>query len=185
MRSGDKGHRGCKGQQERNQILGCLGGPCGPENPVLVGRPHLRMESEAAPFLFHDQPPLSAGLPGLPFPLLSPTAPEAKRGRHVYICHHSETQEYSLSHWPRAPAAASGGLSTHVGAVLRLQLEFVAETGKEPYHEPSQPSDIPAQRLPREKQQEGRGNRGTQATFQPLRDLQTGAFHQGLLDRTL
>ncbi|KAH0511546.1 Beta-crystallin A3 [Microtus ochrogaster] len=99
MRSGDKGHRGCKGHQERNQVpqrwrrqirltnSGESGWSPWPENLVLAGRPHLRMESEAAPLpvscqgwtrqglVGKDQSPLPTGLPGLPFPLLSPAAP--------------------------------------------------------------------------------------------------------------
>lgn len=197
MRSGDKGHRGCKGHQERNQVRqrwrreirltnpGESGWSPWPENLVLVGRPHLRMESEAAPLpvscqgwtrqgLVGKDWSLPTGLPGLPYPLLSllllcscnrgALGPGQGRALCLHVpvgglkAHHSEIQEYSSSHWPSPSAAISGGLYTHVGAVLRLQLEFVAETGRDPYHEPSQPADIPARRQPREKQQGGRGN---------------------------
>lgn len=145
------------------------------------------MESEAAPLpvscqgwtrqglVGKDWSLLPTGLPGLPFPLLSPVAPALLQPRllrtwpreralclHLPVgglkAHHSEIQEHSSSHWPSPSAAISGGLYTHVGAVLRLQLEFVAETGRDPYHEPSQPAYIPARRQPREKQQGGRGN---------------------------
>lgn len=166
MRSGDKGHRSCKGHREMNQVLEMsrsqirltnsgesllqrMDGPSGPEN--LVGRPHLPMESEATPLpvscqgwtrkglIGKSQPPLSSGLP---FPLLSLSVqvPQdlTKGGREPYIClsglkvHQPEIQEHSSSHKPSAPAALSGGLHTHVGAVPRLQLEFVAETGRGP-----------------------------------------------------
>lgn len=193
MRSGDKGHRGCKGHQERNQVpqrwrrqirltnSGESGWSPWPENLVLAGRPHLRMESEAAPLpvscqgwtrqglVGKDQSPLPTGLPGLPFPLLSPAAPVLlqprllrKRARCLHLpvgggtlkAHHSEIQEYSSSHWPSPPAAISGGLYTHVGAVLRLQLEFVAETEEIlTMNLPSLPTFQHGGRQPREKQQ--------------------------------
>lgn len=140
-----------------------MDGSSGPENLVLVGRLHLTMESEATPLpvscqgwtrqglMGKGQPPLSLGLP---FPLLSLSVqvPQdlAKGGRDSYIglsglkVHQPESQEHSSSHRPSAPAALSSGLHTHVGAVPRLQLEFVAETGRGPYQEPSQAADIPA-----------------------------------------
>uniref|UniRef100_A0A8C2MY10 Uncharacterized protein n=1 Tax=Cricetulus griseus TaxID=10029 RepID=A0A8C2MY10_CRIGR len=123
MRSGDKGHRGYKGHRERNQVLAIEPGIGSPFPVSCQGWTRQGLVGK-------DQPPLSTGLPAeVPQDL-------AKRGRDVYIClwglkaHHPEIQEYSSSHWP---------------TVLRLQLEFVAEIGREPYHEPSQPPDIPAQ----------------------------------------
>lgn len=167
--------------------------PNGAENLVQVGRLHLRMESEATPLPVLCQGCTRQGLvgkgpassplrcPGLPFSTTEflssrshgSSGPDLG-GRDVYIClwglkvHHSEIQECSRSHW----APTSAALYTLVGAVPRLQLEFVAETGRGPYHEPSQPADIPSQRQPRENSRREE-EAGAQATFQPLRDLQT------------
>lgn len=159
--------------------------------PGAGRQPHLSMESEATPLrvscqgwtrqglVGKGQPPLSSGLP---FPLLSPSVlvPQdlAKGRRDPSISlsrrkvHQPEIQEQSRSHRPSAPVALSGGLHTHVGAVPRPQLEFVAETGRGPYQEPSQAADIPAQRQPGETAG-GKRKPAAQATFQPLRDLQT------------
>lgn len=131
------------------------------------------MESEATPLpvscrgwtrqglVGKGQPPLSSGFP---FLLLSPPVQvpqdlarvggvgvgDPYMGLSGLKVHQPEIQEQSSSHRPSAPVALSGGLHTHVGAAPRLQLEFVAETGRGPYQEPSQAADIPAQRQPRE-----------------------------------
>lgn len=96
MRSGDKGHRSCKGHQEMNQALEMLRSQIwltnsGESPPAAngwsqwtrepgAGRPHLTTEPEATPLpvscqgwakqglMGKGQPPLSSGLP---FPLLS------------------------------------------------------------------------------------------------------------------
>lgn len=93
--------------------------------------------------------------------------------------HRPESQEHSSSHRPSAPTALSGGLRTHVGAVPRLQLEFVAETGRGPYQEPSQAADIPARRQPREnsRREEEAWSPGHIPTPQRPADSTTGTFH--------
>lgn len=215
MRSGDKGHRSCKGHQESNQTLEMLrsqtwltnsgvspshvnGGPSGPENLVLVGRPHLRMESGATPLpvscqgwtrqglVGKGQPLLSSGFP---FPLPSPSAqvPQdlAKGGRDPYTAlsglqvRQPGIQEHSSSHRPSVPLALSGGLCTHVGAVPRLQLEFVAETGRGPSQEPSQAAAIPARRQPREnsRREEEAWSPGRIPTPRRPADSKIGTFH--------
>lgn len=113
--------------KESHLLLG-MDGPRGPENLVLVGRPHLTMESEATPLpvscqgwtkqglMGKGQPPLSSGL-SFPLMSLSVQVPQdlAKGGRDPYISlsglkvHQPEIQEHTSSHRPSAPAALSGG----------------------------------------------------------------------------
>lgn len=51
--SQEPGPRNVKKTEMADELRGVWTVPHGPEHLVLVGRPHLKMESEPAPFLFH------------------------------------------------------------------------------------------------------------------------------------